>query len=156
MLTTTQSEFIALEDKYDELKKEHGELQEKVKEMQKTFDTERAAWASDKKTLEGTIFDMTTSEKNIDSDRASRESEVRQQEERAKTAEEKYSREVVAHAESIKAVEDLKQQLHRALATAREGQAASETAQAKLTASEASWKQQREALDKEIADLNTR
>ena len=124
--------------------------------MQKTFDTERAAWVNDKKTLEGTIFDMTTSEKSVESDRASRESEIRQQEERAKAAEERYSREVIAHAEAIKTVEELRQQLNKALTTARDNQAASETAQAKLTTSETSWKQQKEALDKEVADLNTR
>ena len=145
-----------MEDRHDELKKQHADLQAQVKDIQKTFDTERAAWANDKKTLEGTIFDMTTSEKNIESDRASRESAIREQEERAKEAEERYSREVLAHAEAIKSTEDLRQQLNKALASARDGQAASETAQAKLSASEASWKQQKEALDKEIADLNTR
>lgn len=124
--------------------------------MQKTFDTERTAWANDKKTLEGTIFDMSTSEKNVESDRASRESEIRQQEERAKAAEDRYSREVLAHAEAIKTVEDLRQQLNKAIATSRDGQAAAETAQVKLTASEASWKQQKEALDKEVVDLGTR
>lgn len=124
--------------------------------MQKTHETERTTWINDKKTLEGAIFDMSTSEKSVESDRASRESETRQQEERAKAAEERYSREVVAHAESIKSVEDLRQQLNKALATARDGQAASETAQAKLASSEASWKQQKDALDKEVVDLNTR
>lgn len=39
---------------------------------------------------------------------------------------------------------------------ARDGQTAAETAEAKLTASETSWKAQRETLDKEISDLKTR
>ncbi|KAH8082011.1 hypothetical protein BXZ70DRAFT_631748 [Cristinia sonorae] len=155
-ITSRETEFIALEDNFDELKKAHTELQGKVKEMQKTFDAERAAWNNDKKTLEGTIFDMSTSEKNIESDRESRQNEIRQQEERAKAAEERYSREIVAHAEAIKVAEELRQELDKARAAAIEGQAASSTAQAKLTASEMSWKQQKEALDKEVADLNTR
>jgi nucleoprotein TPR len=42
------------------------------------------AWTNDKKTLEDTIVDMSTSEKSSENDRTSRENEVRQQEERAK------------------------------------------------------------------------
>ena len=56
----------------------------KYTELQKTFETERNAWTNDKKTLEDTIVDMSTSEKHSESDRTSREGEVRQQEERAK------------------------------------------------------------------------
>ena len=71
-------------------------------------------------------------------------------------AEDKYSRELLAHAESIKVIEDLKQQLSTARASARDNLASAETAQAKLLASEASWVQQKDALDKEIVDLNAR
>ena len=63
---------------------------------------------------------------------------------------------MVAHAEALKSVQDLKKRLTQSQTTARESRAAAETAQAKLTSSEASWQQQREALDKEIADLKTR
>jgi len=48
------------------------------------FEKERKTWTEDKKLLEDTIADMTTSERSIESDRASRESEVRQLEDRAK------------------------------------------------------------------------
>jgi hypothetical protein len=71
-------------------------------------------------------------------------------------AEERYSNEVVAHADSIKSVENLKQQLAGAQSSARNNLNATETARAKLTASESSWKQQKDALDKEVADLNSR
>jgi nucleoprotein TPR len=63
---------------------------------------------------------------------------------------------VVTHAESIKTIETLKQQLSAAQATSRENLSEAANAQAKLAASEGSWKQQKEALDKEIADLNAR
>lgn len=99
---------------------------------------------------------MTTSERSSDSERAGHQQELRQLEERAKAAEERYSREVVAHAELIKSVEDIRTQLSKANATARDNLAASETAQAKLATSETSWRQQKEALDKELANLNTR
>lgn len=56
----------------------------KYNQLQKSFETERIAWMNDKKTLEDTIVDMSTSEKYSENDRTSRENEVRQQEERAK------------------------------------------------------------------------
>lgn len=117
---------------------------------------------------------MSTSEKHSESDRASRESEVRQQEERAKVylelkkkhislllntaqaAEEKYSSEVIAHAESIKAIEVLKRDLATVQKAARDNLTNAETAQIKLATSEGSWKQQKEALDKEVVSLNAR
>lgn len=63
---------------------------------------------------------------------------------------------MIVHAESIKTIETLKQQLSAAQATSRENLSEAANAQAKLAASEGSWKQQKEALDKEIADLNAR
>lgn len=71
-------------------------------------------------------------------------------------AEERYSREVLAHAESIKTIENLKEQFSNAQAKARESLADAETAQAKLISSENSWKQQKQALDQETSDLNAR
>jgi nucleoprotein TPR len=71
-------------------------------------------------------------------------------------AEGRYSNEVVAHAESIKIIEVLRIDLATSQAASRDSLSASETAQAKLLSSETSWKQQKEALDKEVVDLNAR
>jgi nucleoprotein TPR len=72
------------------------------------------------------------------------------------TTEERYSREVIAHAESIKAVNTLREQLKKAHDEARSHVAAAEGAQSKLAASEGSWLQQKQVLEKEIDDLNER
>lgn len=53
-------------------------------------------------------------------------------------------------------MEDLKQRLSAVQSAAHNHQVTAETAQAKLSASESSWMQQKEALDKEIADLQAR
>ena len=71
-------------------------------------------------------------------------------------AEERYAHEVIVHAESIKAVDNLKKQLSTAQTSMRDHQAAAETAKANLAMSENSWKQQKETLVKELADLNAR
>jgi nucleoprotein TPR len=138
------------------VQQELTQLQQKSSEQQRIFDAERAAWLQDKKTLEGAIFELTTSEKSSESERASRDDEVRRLEERALSAEDRYGREVMAHAEAIKTVEGLRQQLSQAQTAARDNLAAAETVQAKLSSSKGSWDQQKEALEKEISDLNAR
>lgn len=151
---------------------ELDQVKAKYQELQKAFDTERTAWASDKKMLEDTIVDMSTSEKHSEQDKNTWEQELRTQEQRAKVltifyvtkgcidcllcqvAEERYSNELVAHAESMKTIEGLRKDLSTAQSATRDNSTAAETAQAKLAASESSWKQQKEALDKEITALN--
>ncbi|KAG6903157.1 hypothetical protein C0995_004704 [Termitomyces sp. Mi166 len=151
-----KSDFQALKEKLETAEGQLTEFTAKYNDLQKSFEAERVAWANDKKTLEDTIVDMSTSEKNSESDRTSRENEVRRQEERAKAAEERYSNEVIAHAESMKTIETLKRDLAAAQTTARDNLTAVETAKVNLTTSESSWKHQKEALEKEIADLAAR
>ncbi|KAH9936573.1 uncharacterized protein B0H18DRAFT_974482 [Fomitopsis serialis] len=139
-LTKRASEFNALQAQLQAVQQELGQL------SQKNADYSALGVRT---TLEDTIIDMSTSERNTENDRVSRETDVRQQEERARAAEERYASEVVAHAEALKTITDLKDQLAKTRAIARENQTVSETARAKLAASEST-------LDKEIADLNTR
>ncbi|KAI0770118.1 hypothetical protein C8Q74DRAFT_1333063 [Fomes fomentarius] len=155
-LARRQSEIDMLQEKIRQAEERIAQLTQINTELQRQFDSDRVAWANDKKMLEDTIVDMSTSAQHSQSDRSSWEVDIKQQEDRAKAAEDRYTREVVAHAESIKSVEDLKQKLTQSQTAAREARATAETAQAKLASSEASWQQQREALDKEIADLHTR
>lgn len=63
---------------------ELAEIRGKLNEQQKSFESERIAWINDKKTLEDTIVDLSTSEKQTENDRNSREREVKELEERAK------------------------------------------------------------------------
>jgi nucleoprotein TPR len=155
-ISKNELEYKALQDKLRSVEEDVRQSTDKFSELQRTFESERLVWTNDKKTLEDTIVDLSTSERTSETDRTTRESEVRQQEERALAAEDRYSREVIVHAESIKTIETLKRQLSVAQATSRENLSEAANAQAKLAASEGSWKQQKEALDKEIADLNAR
>ncbi|KIK98776.1 hypothetical protein PAXRUDRAFT_823499 [Paxillus rubicundulus Ve08.2h10] len=155
-LARHELEYKSLEEKLHSVEQDLQQSTVKFNELQKTLETERAAWVNDKKMLEDTIVDMSTSEKHSESDRTAHEREVRALEERATAAEERYSREVVTHAESFKTIEQLKQQLTSAQGASRQNLAEAANAQAKLEASEGSWKQQKEALDKEVIDLNAR
>ena len=138
---------------------EPAQLKGKQDELQKTFDADRAAWAS-VKTLEDTIIDLSTSKQNAETDRSSREDDIRQLEERTKVsiyrqvdtpiteqysqaAGERYSNEVVSHADSIKSIEKLKCQLTAAQSAARDNLNVTEAAKTKLTSSENSWMRQK-------------
>lgn len=79
-----QSEFDALEARLQAAQQDLIQTSEKYAELQRKFETERVAWANDKRTLEDAIVDMSNLEKHSETDRTSRESEIRQQEERAK------------------------------------------------------------------------
>ncbi|KAI6030410.1 hypothetical protein F5J12DRAFT_800153 [Pisolithus orientalis] len=151
-----ESECRSLQEKLRSVEDDLQQAKAKVTEIQHTLENERTAWANDKRILEGTIVDLSTSERVSENDRTTHEQEIRELEQRAIAAEERYAREVVTHAESLKNVENLRHQLTAAQATARQNLAEAASAQAKLEASEGSWKQQKEALEKEIADLNAR
>ncbi|KIY46697.1 hypothetical protein FISHEDRAFT_46885 [Fistulina hepatica ATCC 64428] len=151
-----QSEIRALQERLEAAEKERADMAVKYSELQNSSASERAAWLSDKKVLEDTIVDLTTSSKESENDRHTWESEIQKQEERVKLAEEKYSHEIILHAESLKNVDNLKRQVSELRTSSLENQTAAETATAKLLASENSWKQQKEALEKQAADLEDR
>ena len=144
---------------HEKLEVARGELRKSIEALatvQQNLENERKAWTEDKKLLEDTIADMSSAERSVENARTSRQGEFQQLEERAKSAEERYGREVVAHAESIKAVEELRQQLAGTKLTVRDATTAAETAQAKLSTSEISWGQQKNALEREVTELNVR
>ncbi|KAJ3731245.1 hypothetical protein DFJ43DRAFT_435652 [Lentinula guzmanii] len=151
-IAKSESDRGALEERLRIAETELTALTTKYNESQKQFEDDRVAWANDKKTLEDTIVDLSTSE----SDRASHENEMKQQEIRVKVAEERYSNEVLSHAETIKALESFKKQLASVQATVRDYRVAAETATSKFVASEGSWQQQKQALDNEVKDLQKR
>lgn len=80
----SQSENKAFQEKLETAQQGAVQATAKLNELQRTFEVEQTAWTNDKKTLEETIIDLSTSEKHSESDRTSREQEVRLQEERAK------------------------------------------------------------------------
>ena len=65
------------------IQEETTQVTARYTEIQRTLESERAAWLNDKKTLEDTIVDMSTSEKHSESDRSLHETEAHRQEDRA-------------------------------------------------------------------------
>lgn len=76
-------ESKSLEEKLRTVGEEVQQAKAKVKEVQQILETERIAWTNDKKTLEGTIIDLSTSERVSENDRNAHEREIRGLEQRA-------------------------------------------------------------------------
>ena len=145
-----------MREKFEAAQNELRERSEVLATVQQNLENERKAWTEDKKLLEDTIADMSSTERSVENARASQQGEFQQLEERAKSAEGRYSREVIAHAESIKAVDELRQQLKETKLTVRDATTTAETAQAKLSTSEISWSQQKKTLEREVTELSVR
>lgn len=82
--------------------------------------------------------------------------DLRRQAQIAREAHEKYERELVAHADDVKRLTEVKDELEEVRATVREHQTAAEVARANLTTSEASWSRQKTSLEQEISDVKKR
>jgi hypothetical protein len=68
----------------------------------------------------------------------------------------KYEEAIKAHAEAITLADNWKNQLTQIQSNARESELRAEAAQSKLTLSESSWANQKELMDKEMADISKR
>jgi len=86
----------------------------------------------------------------------SAQDDMRRQAQIAKDAHEKYERELVAHAEDVKRLSEVKEQLESVRATIREHQTAAEVSKANLVSSEQSWTRQKQALEQELSDVRKR
>ena len=73
-----------MEETVSSSRRELDTLSESQRELSLTLEKERSDFARDKKILEDTIVDITNAEMNSRNDQASRQSEVREQEQRAK------------------------------------------------------------------------
>ncbi|KZS93210.1 hypothetical protein SISNIDRAFT_104297 [Sistotremastrum niveocremeum HHB9708] len=151
-----EAEVKSLLQKLNDQQVHTTSLNERIADLDKTLATERLAFKEEQRNLETQIVNLSTSAANSETDSASRDNELRSLEQRAKTSEQKYEDEIKAHAESIKAADLLKQELVQAQAVIRDIQTKADAAEANLATSEASWRNQRAALDKEMADLTKR
>ena len=84
------------------------------------------------------------------------QADLRQQAKIAKEAHEKYERELVAHAEDVKRLTEIKEELEGVRASTAEHVSAAEVAKSVLAGSEASWSRQKTILEQEVVDLRKR
>ncbi|KDQ20838.1 hypothetical protein BOTBODRAFT_320357 [Botryobasidium botryosum FD-172 SS1] len=155
-LATKTAELESLQVQQQSIQEQLMTLSNENTTLHQQLESQRISFEKDKKLLEETIADLSTVEERAQTVQVSVQDELRKQAELAQLAHEKYEKELMAHAEAVKTVSQLKQQLADAQAQARDNHTAAETARANQLSSEASWKSQKETIDKEMSDLNAR
>jgi nucleoprotein TPR len=142
-------------------------------ELAQQLEANRTEFENDKRMLEATIADLSMVEDRALSTQASVQEDLRRQAQiaqvshgpfllihcpycRHQDAHDKYSRELVAHAETVKENTKLKEELLQAQTKTRESENAAEVATAKATNGESNWASQRDALKKELEDVSAR
>lgn len=86
----------------------------------------------------------------------SAQDDLRRQAQLAKEAHDKYERELVAHAEDVKRLSEVKSELEGVRVSVGEHQTAAEVAKANLVSTEQSFGRQKAALEQELTDVRKR
>lgn len=82
--------------------------------------------------------------------------DLQQQAQFARDAHDKYEKELVAHADDVKQLIGIKKEIESARGLVGEHRTAAEVATANLAASEESWSRQKQALTREVSELEQR
>ncbi|KAG8987496.1 hypothetical protein FRB90_003320, partial [Tulasnella sp. 427] len=151
-----QAEATDLHARIQTLEKDLGAALDTNKTLQRQLEEQRIQFDSEKRELEFALADVNNAESNVAAIQASAQDDLRRQVQITQEANEKYERELLAHAAAVTKVAELKQQLTTAQAQIRDKQVAAETAQVNLVSSQASWELQKETISKELRDLQTR
>ena len=125
-------------------------------ELHRQIEAERTSFEKERKTFEDAMVDLRSADKVAQEAQLAAKDDLRRQAQIAREAHEKYERELVAHADDVKRLTEVKDELEGVRGTIREHQTAAEVARANLTTSEASWSRQKTALEQEISDLKKR
>ncbi|GAA6015704.1 hypothetical protein JCM11491_002452 [Sporobolomyces phaffii] len=125
-------------------------------DLHRQIETARVAFEKERKVLEDEMVSLRSADQTAREAQLAAQDDMRRQAQIAKDAHEKYERELVAHAEDVKRLSEVKDQLESVRATIREHQTAAEVSKANLVSSEQSWTRQKQALDQELADVRKR
>ncbi|KAK4056430.1 Protein mlp1 [Microbotryomycetes sp. JL221] len=125
-------------------------------ELHRQIEAERVAFEKERKLLEDGMVGLRAAEQSAKEAQLAAQDDLRRQVQLAQDAHNKYDRELVAHAEDVKRLSEVKQELEKVRATLGEHQTATEVAKANLLSSEESWHRQKQALEQELADVRKR
>ncbi|SCZ98145.1 BZ3500_MvSof-1268-A1-R1_Chr3-3g06608 [Microbotryum saponariae] len=149
-------EIASLRERLHSLTTDLTDQSRQNSELHAQIEAERVAFEKERKVLEDSLAAVRAHEQDARNASFQAQNDVRQQAQRAKDAHEKYERELVAHAEDVKQLSEVKGKLEHARRQTREAQTANEVSKTNLAASEESWARQKAALDGELADVKKR
>lgn len=125
-------------------------------ELHRRLEVQDNAFSRERQVLQNTVEDLKKVEDRAQQAQLSLQDDVRKQSQVAKDAQEKYERELVAHAEGVRALAETKRALDEMRDRNRTIETEIETSRANQASAEASWKAQRETLQKELDDVQKR
>ncbi|KAG8753074.1 hypothetical protein FRC12_011679, partial [Ceratobasidium sp. 428] len=156
LIARKDADINGLEERLRGLLDDFTKTSSERNQLQRDLEAQRASAESEKKELEGVIADLSKVDNNVQAAHQSAQEDLRAQAALAQQANEKYERELLAHAEALKQINQLKSTISTLQGEVRKATSASDTAVAKLQSSEASWGRQKETMEKEASELTSR
>ncbi|GAA5926646.1 Mlp1p [Sporobolomyces koalae] len=155
-LVEKDSEITSLRERLHSLTTDLTASSTQNSELHRQIEDARVNFEKERKLLEDEMVSLRAADQSARDAQLAAQDDMRRQAQLAKDAHDKYERELVAHAEDVKRLSEVKEQLESVRATIREHQTAAEVAKANLVSSEQSWTRQKEALTQELADVRKR
>ncbi|KAH7340679.1 hypothetical protein B0J17DRAFT_612069 [Rhizoctonia solani] len=156
LIARKDADIAGLEERLRGLLDDFTKTSTERNQLQRDLEAQRASFEAEKRELEGAIADLSKVDGSAQAAHQSAQEDLRAQAMLAQQANEKYERELLAHAEALKQINQLKSTITDLQSEVRKTTASSETATAKLQASEASWARQKETMEKEVSELTSR
>jgi nucleoprotein TPR len=147
------NELSSLRQRTEALISEISAAQNESSKDRQDYEKQLEMLKTEKKTLEDTLSEVTAVEDRARSSRESMQEEVRNQAQLTRDAHAKYEAELLAHAEDVRALTSVKEQLDGLRTQILDAQKAKETAEGNLASSTDSWTRQRELLEREKGEL---
>lgn len=151
-----QSEIASLRERLHSLTQDITASNTQNSELHKQIEAERVAFEKERKTFEDGMTALRAADQSAREAQLAAQADLRRQAQLARDAHDKYERELVAHAEDVQKLSQVKDELNAVRATVREHEAAAQVARANLSSSEESWTRQKETLQQEVADVRKR
>lgn len=125
-------------------------------ELHRQIETERVAFEKERKLLEDAMASLRSADQTAREAQLAAQDDLRREAQAGKDASAKYNAELLAHAEDVKRLGEVQNELETVRSTVAEAQTATEVAKANLVASEESWGRQKAALEQELKDVGKR
>jgi nucleoprotein TPR len=151
-----QAAIVSLEERQRALVNDLSSANNENSDLHRQLESQRLNFQKDKEMLESMLSEVRSVEDRAREAQTTSQKEIALAAQRTAEAQEKYERELMAHAEDIKALNSIKEELSSTQASIRGYVTAAETAESKLTTSTTSWERQSNTMRQEISELNSR
>ena len=143
----------SMRERLEAIANELTSAQKEASTMRSELDKQSSAWKMEKRTLEDAMTELGGIEDRARQAQQNIQDEVRKQVKLTQEAHAKYEVELVAHAEDVKTLTQVKQELQAARTEVVEAKKGMETAQGNLASSKDSWEAQKVIYEREHEEV---